>query len=119
MQQPSDAITITTDRPEAVYGLQEEITFAAKVTRDGEPVSDGEVLFEIREDGMAVLREQTSRLSEAGAKIVWKLDKPGFIQCQVKYQASKDTIISATVGAGVQPLSIKPSLPVPDDFDSF
>jgi cephalosporin-C deacetylase-like acetyl esterase len=119
MQQPSDAITITTDRPEAVYGLQEEITFVAKVTRDGEPEPEGKVLFEIREDGMEVLSAGASPLSKVGAKMVWKLDKPGFIQCQVKYEVSKDTIVSATVGAGVQPLSIEPSLPVPDDFDSF
>ena len=43
---------------------------------------------------------------------------PGFLQCKVTFKAEKETI-RGLGAAAVDPLHIKPSLPVPDDFDAF
>ncbi|HSJ00962.1 MAG: acetylxylan esterase, partial [Verrucomicrobium sp.] len=53
------------------------------------------------------------------AQITGKLDEPGFLLCRVNAEKDGKPVSSAMGGAGVEPLLIKPSLPVPDDFDAF
>jgi len=37
----------------------------------------------------------------------------------VRYAGADGEAVSSTAGAGIEPLAIKPSMPVPDDFDAF
>jgi len=112
-------VEVTTDRPDAIYGLGEQVTFLATVEEAGETVTEGELQFAVGEDGMQPSTEGTLPLSSGSVRIPAKLEKPGFLQCRVSYEAPDGRTMAAAIGAGVKPLSIEPSLPPPDDFDSF
>ncbi|TXT22344.1 MAG: axeA, partial [Planctomycetota bacterium] len=45
--------------------------------------------------------------------------QPGFLQCQVSFDAPDGKKLQAVAGAGFSPTKIGLSLPVPDDFDAF
>lgn len=119
MDGPIHKVSITTDQPEAIYEQGQEIVFTASITRDGESVTEGEVQYRIGEDGIEAATNGTASLSGGAAEIRSRLDRPGFIQCQVEYAPGDGEPVAAAIGAGADPLSIEPSLPVPDDFDSF
>ena len=116
--QDTCVVSIATDREDALYKVAAPATFAITVQVNGAPVTEGEVNVELSRDG--ITKERTTRaLSAEPATVTSTLDVPGFLWCIVTYTAADG---KATVGygtAGYDPLDIKPSLPVPDDFDSF
>ena len=50
--------------------------------------------------------------------VTGQLPAPGFLQCKVVFRTEKETV-RGLGAAAIDPLQIKPSLPVPDDFDAF
>ena len=119
MSDPEYAVSITTDKPLAVYERGEPATFVATVSRNGHMVAKGEVKYAVKEDGLEPMATGIAPLSDGRAEVRGQLDKPGFIQCQVEYEPRDGERVSAAVGAGVAPLAIQPSLPAPDDFRTF
>lgn len=68
----------------------------------------------------------TAKLVNGQATVTATLGEPGFILCEAVYfypesdaAGAKTKTVKALGGAGIDPLQIKPSLPVPDDFDDF
>jgi cephalosporin-C deacetylase-like acetyl esterase len=61
-------------------------------------------------------------LKEGRATVTGSLAEPGFLQCKAGYKTDKDKDKGSVRGIGsaaIDPQLIKPSLPVPDDFDAF
>ena len=115
---PSTQLTATTDRADATYRRGETVTFTVRLEHEGRPVEAADVEWTLTKDGVAPTRTGRVRLQGGAASITGSLDEPGFLQCRVSYQAGATKLI-ALAGAGVAPLEIKPSQPVPDDFDAF
>ncbi len=111
-------IEAVTDRPDALYGCGDTATFNIRVLRDKKAVTEGEVSYVLSLDGFKTLKSGKATLSDKPAAIIGTLAEPGFLRCQVTFPDGK---VSATgmAAAGFDPLKIKPSLPVPDDFDAF
>lgn len=103
-----------TDRPEALYSVGEVATFLITVTDDEEPVVNGAVKVALSKDGAQPQPQQTLTLKEGKASISGKLDEPGFLSLVARMEKA-----SALATAGYQPEQLKPSMPVPDDFDDF
>jgi cephalosporin-C deacetylase len=62
----------------------------------------------------------SAKLVGGQAKASGTLAEPGFLLCRASFRETPQSApITALGGAGVAPLEIKPSLPVPDDFDAF
>lgn len=110
---PVVTIKVQPDRENAIYKVGESAEFAIEVSSDGGPVPDS-VTCIVTEDGIHPQAPQKLTLDGGKAKIRTSLDKPGFIL--LKTSTAKTT---ALAGAAFSPLEIKPSLPVPDDFDQF
>ncbi len=114
--QDTVVVSVSTDREDALYKVGDPVTYTITVKRNDALVTEGEVNVELSNDGITL--ERTTRpLSEA--TVTSTLDAPGFLWCIVTYTGADG---KATVGygsAGFDPLNIKPSLPVPDDFDAF
>src|SRR5581483_2526718 len=53
------------------------------------------------------------------ATVTGTLGEAGFLQCRVTIPTPYKTNLTAVAGAGFEPTKIKPSLPVPGDFDAF
>jgi cephalosporin-C deacetylase len=112
-------LTVATDRPEAIYHQGDSVIFSIHLRHNSEPVSAGEVNWKISKDGVAPVTNGRVILSNGAASVTGKLDEPGFLQCSVSFAAPDKGTVSAVAGAAVDALQIKPSLPVPDDFDAF
>lgn len=112
-------LTLTTDHPDALYHQGETVQFRVKLRLDQQPVPEGQVQWTLSKDGVAPTTTGKLTLSNGLGTVTGQLAEPGFLQCKVTFRSPARTTVSATGGAGFEPLRIKPSLPVPADFDAF
>ncbi len=113
------SLRVSTDRTNAIYRRGEMVTFAIAVSLNGNPVDDAKVKWTISKDGKDLKREGEAKLSNGIAVVSGSLDEPGFLQCRVDIKPPGEKLKSLRASAAIDPLDIKPSLPAPDDFDTF
>ncbi|TLD68197.1 acetylxylan esterase [Phragmitibacter flavus] len=109
---PAVTLKATTDRPDSIYKTGEPATF----TISSSPAIDGPVTCILSKDGIQAQPPQTLNLQKGKATLTGTLDEPGFLQLRVTSPHAKSHTLAA---AALDPHLIKPSMPVPDDFDTF
>ena len=107
------------ERLGAIYKQGETVTFNVKLLLDEQPVNDAEVRWTISKDGVPPNNTGQLKLTNGVGIVKAQLDEPGFLQCRVTFRTPSSKTLTAVGGAGVDPLQIKPSLPVPTEFDAF
>jgi cephalosporin-C deacetylase-like acetyl esterase len=107
-------ITVTPDKSSAVYQPGEKIVWNVKAAS---PVL--EASYVLKKGGAAAIGQGTLDLKDNAATITTSLDEPGTILAEVTYSTAAEKNIKVLAGAVVAPDRIKPSLPCPDDFDTF
>lgn len=114
-------LSVVTDRPEAVYRVGEEARFLVTLKRGGVPMSDAEVSFSMGQEGMPPTRQGTIRIGGGTGSLGGTLKDPGFLQCKLFCRTAPGAAnaVTALAGAGFDPLAIRPSMPIPADFDAF
>lgn len=112
-------LKVTTDRADALYKSGETVTFKVELSLDKKPVADAEVQWTITKDGVPPTTSGKVKLSNGAATITGKLEEPGFLQCRATFISAAKRAYTGLGGAGIDPLKIKPSQPVPADFDAF
>lgn len=112
-------LKVTTDRADALYKQGETVTFKVELTLDKKPVADAEVQWTITKDGVPPTTSGKVKLSNGAAAITGKLEEPGFLLCRATFTSADKKPYTGLGGAGIDPLKIKPSQPVPADFDAF
>lgn len=112
-------LKVTTDRPDALYKQGETVTFKLELTLDKKPVADAEVQWTITKDGVPPSTSGKVKLANSAATITGKLEEPGFLLCRATFTSADKKAYTGLGGAGIDPLKIKPSQPVPADFDAF
>ncbi len=117
--EPAYTVSVATDRPDARYEIADEVRFLIQVRKGHEPVIAGKVHYALNEDGVNTLASGAVDLSGQEAVVTGRMEKPGFLRCQVQWRPDHGKPITAMAGAAISPTKIEPSLPVPDDFDSF
>jgi cephalosporin-C deacetylase len=120
--QPTSTLELITDRPDAIYKSNEAVRFLVRLKDNGEPVAGREVAYKVIGDGEVTLSSGVVVTeAEKPAQVVVATSKPEFFRCEVSYKAKAATrpTTTAAIGAAVEPEKVKPSLPVPDDFDAF
>lgn len=115
-QTPEPVLTLTaaTDRADALYKTGETASFTLEAKVDGKPLADGKAVAVFSKDGVQLQAPQTLNIQNGKATLAGKLDEPGFLLLRVTSGKA-----SALASASYDPLLLKPSLPVPDDFDAF
>jgi cephalosporin-C deacetylase len=113
------SLTVSPSRPDAIYRQGEEVTFVIKLLLDQQPVKNAKVRWMTSKDDVRPKKTGQLKLKDGVGTVTGNLREPGFLQCQVKFQTPAGSNLIAVAGAGIDPLEIKPSLPVPDDFDAF
>jgi cephalosporin-C deacetylase len=113
---PAPVLTLkaSVDHPDALYHVGETATFSIEALQDGKPLADGKVVCVLSKDGVQPQPPQTLNVKDGKATLIGKLDEPGFLLLR----ATSDKA-SAMAAAGYDPLLLKPSMPVPEDFDAF
>lgn len=112
-------LSVTADRPDAIYKRGETVTFTIKLLLDKEPVNDAVANWTLSKDGVPPTTSGKVKLAGGSATVTGKLDEPGFLQCRAVFAGPNKLVRIALGGAAIDPLQIKPSLPVPADFDAF
>lgn len=103
-----------TDHADALYKVGETATFTIEAQVGGKPLAEGKVVCVLSKDGVQAQPPQTLNVKDGKASIIGKLNEPGFLLLRVTGEKA-----SALAGAGYEPLLLKPSMPVPEDFDAF
>lgn len=111
---PVLTLKATADHADALYKVGETATFTIEAAQDGKPLPEGKVTCVLSKDGVQSQPPQTIAVKDGKATIIGKLDEPGFLLMRVS--SGKAT---AMASAGYDPLLLKPSMPVPDDFEAF
>lgn len=116
-----DKLHARADRTDALYHKGETVTFNITLEHAGKPEAGAEVAWTMTKDGLP-LDHQTGKVKtdqDGKAAVTGKLDEPGFLQVRVSFKNKAGTVVNAQGGAGIDPTEIKPSMPVPEDFDAF
>jgi cephalosporin-C deacetylase-like acetyl esterase len=112
-------LTVATDRPDAIYAAGETATFRVVVDQGDPPAAGAKIVYQIdRSDTQSVAQGELP-ISKSPIALKGSLNEPGFLLCRVRCMVNGKKVAEALAGAGFAPLQIKPSLPVPSDFDAF
>lgn len=112
-------LKVSPDRPDAQYRIGETVTFQLALTLDQRPVADAEVQWTLTKDGVPPTTSGKVRLLNGTAIVTGQLGEPGFLQCRATFTSPAKRPYAGLGGAAVEPLKLKPSQPVPADFDAF
>lgn len=108
-QQPAaPTLKVITDRPDATYKAGETATFTIESSQPAE------VTLVFSKDGVQQQPAKKVKLEGGKLSLTGTLDEPGFLQLRATSGKA-----SALAAAAYDPLQIKPSMPVPEDFDAF
>lgn len=116
--QETCVVSVQTDREDALYKVGDKAAFAISVKVNDKPVTEGPLNVELSNDGKS-LGATPHTLATEPTVVTGTLDAPGFLWCIVSYTGADGKVTVGYGSAGFDPLSIKPSMPVPDDFDAF
>jgi len=115
------SVKVTTNRANAVYQVNEIVTFSITVWQENEQVSGEGTLKYVVDDflngddfpsGIVEPNEQPVQVTASSIQA-------GFLRCTATYTPNEGKPVRAAAGAAFAPEQIGLSLPVPDDFDEF
>lgn len=112
-------VSVRTDRDDALYSVNEPITFHIGVEQGEGTVDTGSIAYSLTLDGWKELAKGTLTLGTKPPLVTETLDTPGFLRCTVTYVDPDGKKHTGVAAGGVDPLRIEPSLPVPEDFDDY
>jgi cephalosporin-C deacetylase-like acetyl esterase len=112
-------LRVATDRPEAIYRRGEKVTFTISVALTNEAVDAAKVKWTLSKDGKDIGQTGEVKLENGKATVTGQLDEPGFLQCRADITPPGEKTKTVRAAAAIDPTQIKPSLPVPEDFDAF
>lgn len=112
-------LTVACDRAEAVYEQGATVAFTIQLHQPKSAKRIEDVVWTISKDGVAPITTGKVVLVDDTATVTGELDEPGFLQCRVTVIGADKKSVIALASAAVDPLKIKPSMDVPDDFDAY
>ena len=110
----AQSITLEADHPDAKYHLGERVTWSLKLV-DG--LADASTRYVIKRDGLTEVSSGSIQFNNGMAQVQSTLNEPGSLLLDVTVPGVSKT--RALDGVVFAPEKIKPSLPPPEDFDSF
>lgn len=107
---PAPAPTFTPYHQSGIYGVGETVGWTAEAP-------SGRYDYVVRKDDMVEIASGSLDLSTGPGKIEIKLDEPAMVFVEFSENGKKREELA--LGAAVAPEKLEPSVPRPDDFDSF
>lgn len=120
---PAYQLRVEADRKDAIYEADGEAKFLITVRKGDEIVPNASVKFVVddflKRGEAGGFPAGSAMTTDKPAIVAVKGQRPGFVKCDVTFDAPDGKKLQASAGAGFAPTKIGPSLPVPDDFDAF
>lgn len=116
------SVVISAENPAAKREVGEITRFTAMVSQGGQPLDVGSVIYTLSDDGYAPLETETLALTGKPLMVVGKLERPGFLRCEVRVTRPDGQLIDgarAMAAVAVAPEKITPSREAPMDFEAF
>lgn len=112
-------ILVTPNSPDWEYKIDEQADFNVSVLKNGQPISNSTITYELGQDMMETEKEGKLVLKDGTGVIKgMKMNKPGFLRCFVTSRIEgKEYRTWAT--AAFEPDKIEPFTKMPTDFDDF
>lgn len=112
-------IVIRSDKPAAIYQLNEPAVFTIQVFHQEREITSGEVALRLSYDnGSEVYQNKKVNLSDSPLEVKGVLNKPGFLRCDVSYIHQGETF-SDRGAVAYAPEKLRAFAEEPEDFDSF
>ena len=113
-------VIVGTDHDDWTYKVGEKVNFNVMVVRDGNPVRDVSVGYEIGPEKMTPTITKENVVLKKGTLVVngGTMNTPGFLRCEVVATVDGKQYRGLAT-AGFDPLNIKPAIENPDDFVQF
>ncbi len=112
-------VIVDPDKPDAIYHVNETVTFTIQLKHNQQPATEGSIDWVLSKDGATPpLSKGTATLQDGKATVAGTLSEPGFLRLDATFKNGKDSF-TGPAAAAIDPTDIKPSMPVPDDFDAF
>lgn len=108
---------IQVERADALYRPGEKANFAIRFEGKDLDDPDWEARYELSQDGYGKLA--SGPVPRQGMSVGGTLQASGFLRCRVIVTWKKAEFTNRFAAAAFAPGDLKPSLPVPDDFDAF
>jgi len=112
-------VIVAPDHSDWTYKLNEPVSFKVTVLKDGIPVKNIPIKYQVGPEKMEPIKKDSIQLKEGTFTVPsTSLKTPGFIQCIVTayYEGKQYRGLAA---AGYEPIAIKPTVENPKDFLSF
>jgi cephalosporin-C deacetylase-like acetyl esterase len=111
-------VDVVADRADAMYTCGEMATFRVALSRDGQPVSEGQMSCTLTVDGVRGVSQGTLTLANGQAEVAGTLTEPGILRATVVYVEGATRTVGLG-GAVFEPERIQPATPEPEDFQAF
>ncbi len=115
-QESKPPFTLTCDHGDTTYQVGEPIRWSV----EGESLDRfGEAAYALKRGGLNTILEGKAPLTSLSGKLETNLAEPGTLLLEVKAKDPSGKPVRVLGGVVVAPAQIQPSMPVPEDFDSF
>lgn len=111
-------LTLTPNKPDAIYQPGEKITWRADVRSDA-GATIKQATYVLKRGGGTVIDQGAVNFTAGSATIQTSLKEPGTILAEITASNPGGQAIHALAGAAVAPEKIPVSSPCPGDFDAF
>jgi cephalosporin-C deacetylase-like acetyl esterase len=112
-------VIVAPDHADWTYNLGENVDFRIQVMKNGNPVENTDILYEIKEEKMETRKSDKITLKNGIGTIKGgTMDKPGFLRCWVTVNIEGNEY-KGYATAGFEPENIKPTTELPNDFSAF
>jgi cephalosporin-C deacetylase len=112
-------LVVTPSSADATYAIGDQITWSVQADGSGVPVD--KVSYVVKRGGLTDIGTGTLDLTSGAGTVTTTLDAPGTVMLVLTAKATQagQKDLKALALAVVAPQQIKPSQPVPEDFDAF
>ena len=112
-------VSLKTSKADAIYNIGETAEFVLSIKKNGKDFDGANIEYLISKDGVAPYFKGKKKIGSV-EKFTTSLNEAGFMKCKVNVAfPDKKQKLSMLAGAGFNPLDIKPSMPVPNDFEAY
>ncbi len=120
LEEAGYTITLFADKEGNVYKKSDKAKLSLTASKGAETIPNIDVKWEISHGGAETTKDRpTTKLVDGKSELIVTSDKAGILLCKAYVNLPGMKKSCVVTGVAFDPFEIQPSLPVPDDFDTY